>query len=183
VNLPYSPLYPSTPRGLETRGLTPKQCRFVAEYLVDLNGTQAAIRAGYSRKTANEQAARLLAKASVKEAVAAGQARHLAKADISAERVLEEVRRIAFSSIAELFDANGNLKPMQHLTPDQAAPIKVFEHRNLTAANGASVSILRIRLWDKVRALEMLMKYLGLLPEKIDLGGPITVRWKDHTQA
>ena len=58
----------------QASGLTPRQARFVKEYLVDLNGTQAAIRAGYSSRTANEQAARLLANISVKAAVEAGAA-------------------------------------------------------------------------------------------------------------
>lgn len=70
------------------RGLTPKQAAFVREYLVDLNGTQAAIRAGYSKHTANEQAADLLARPSIKAAVEAGKAERAAKLDINAETVL-----------------------------------------------------------------------------------------------
>ena len=70
------------------RGLTPKQAAFVREYLVDLNGTQAAIRAGYSPATANEQAARLLTYASVREAVEAGKAARAAAVEITAETVL-----------------------------------------------------------------------------------------------
>lgn len=69
-------------------GLTPKQAAFVQEYLVDLNGTQAAIRAGYSPKTANEQAARLLANASVQAAVTKGREKLAAKVEVTAERVL-----------------------------------------------------------------------------------------------
>lgn len=71
-------------------GLTPKQEAFVREYLIDLNGTQAAIRAGYSAKTANEQAARLLAKANVAEAVSAAKAERAEKTGINAEWVLRE---------------------------------------------------------------------------------------------
>jgi hypothetical protein len=70
------------------RGLTPKQAAFVREYLVDLNGTQAAIRAGYSPATANEQAARLLAHANVREAVDAGKAARAQAVEITAETVL-----------------------------------------------------------------------------------------------
>ena len=69
--------------------LTPKQTRFVAEYLVDLNGTQAAIRVGYSAKTAKVQASRLLTNAAVAEAIGAGKAKQLERADLSATRVLE----------------------------------------------------------------------------------------------
>jgi len=73
---------------MSEKGLTPKQATFVQEYLKDLNGTQAAIRAGYSKKTANEQAARLLANASVQAAVTKGREKLAAKAEVTAERVL-----------------------------------------------------------------------------------------------
>lgn len=69
--------------------LTPKQQQFVAEYLIDLNATQAAIRAGYSPKTANEQGARLLANASVAQLVAEGAEKRIRKAEVTAQDVIE----------------------------------------------------------------------------------------------
>ena len=71
--------------------MTPKQRRFVDEYLIDLNGTQAAIRAGYSARTANEQAARLLANASVSAAVAEAQANRSLRTGITADYVLATI--------------------------------------------------------------------------------------------
>lgn len=68
--------------------LTDKQQRFVSEYLVDLNATQAAIRAGYSAKTANREGSRLLSKVDVADAIAAKAAEKAAALDLSAERVL-----------------------------------------------------------------------------------------------
>jgi hypothetical protein len=94
---------------------------------------------------------------------------------LSADRVLEELRRIAFSDITELFDEKGNPKALQDLTPEQAAPIAIFELRNL-----GTVSVLRIRLWDKVRALEMLMKRFGLLTEKVQQSGVVKFRWESE---
>lgn len=73
-------------------GLTPKQADFVREYLIDLNGTQAAIRAGYSPKTANEQSSQLLAKLHIANAVAAAQAERAAKCDIDALWVLRQAK-------------------------------------------------------------------------------------------
>ncbi len=77
--------------------LTPKQERFVAEYLIDLNATQAAIRAGYSARTANEQGARLLAKASIKTAIQVLQAERANRVELTAEwvltRLMNEARR------------------------------------------------------------------------------------------
>lgn len=146
--------------------LTPKQQRFVAEYLIDLNGTQAAIRAGYSRRTANEQAARLLAKVSIRDAVAAGQAGRLEQVGLTATRVLEELSRIAFSDIRGLFDDRGNPKPIHQVTDEHAAAIGAFTV--LTSRDGETTAF-RIRLWDKVRALELLAKHVGLLADRVDV--------------
>lgn len=74
--------------------LTPKQERFVAEYLVDLNATQAAIRAGYSAKTANEQGARLLANVSIASAIAEAQAKRAADLNRTAADVLRDIQDV-----------------------------------------------------------------------------------------
>lgn len=89
--------------------LTAKQALFVREYLIDLNATQAAIRAGYSKKTANEQGARLLAKASVKAAVAEASEKRADKLDLNAERVLKAIAEVAFGDVRKMFDENGAL--------------------------------------------------------------------------
>ena len=80
--------------------LTPKQQRFVAEYLIDLNATQAAIRAGYSKHTANEQGSQLLAKLSVREAVTAGQASLADKAQFTAEDILRDLEEMRMQALA-----------------------------------------------------------------------------------
>ena len=82
--------------------LTPKQQRFVAEYLVDLNGTQAAIRAGYSAKTAEQMAYQLLQKTSVKKAVSAGRKDQQDRTDITADRVLREAWNILTADARDL---------------------------------------------------------------------------------
>lgn len=75
--------------------LSPRQERFVAEYLVDLNGTQAAIRAGYSPAGAEAQANRLLRIAGVRSAVNAGKRKLAAKLELTAEKVLADIERIS----------------------------------------------------------------------------------------
>ncbi len=82
--------------------MTPKQERFVEEYLIDLNATQAAIRAGYSAKTAYSIGQRLLKEVETAEAIAAGQAKRSAKTEITAERVLEELWAIATADANDL---------------------------------------------------------------------------------
>ncbi len=75
--------------------LTPKQARFVEEYLIDLNATQAAIRAGYSKKTANEQGSQLLAKLSVRQAVAEAQAIRSKRTAITQDEVIQGLKKEA----------------------------------------------------------------------------------------
>ncbi len=75
--------------------LTPKQARFVEEYLIDLNATQAAVRAGYSAKTANEQGAQLLAKLSIRQAVAEAQAIRSKRTEITQDEVIQGLKKEA----------------------------------------------------------------------------------------
>ena len=91
--------------------LTDKQKRFVAEYLVDMNATQAATRAGYSSRTANEQGARLLANVSVKEALEKERRKRERRTEITADRVLQELADIGFDK--ELERTTDRLKALE----------------------------------------------------------------------
>jgi phage terminase small subunit len=146
-----------------------KQQRFVAEYLVDLNATQAAIRAGYSAKTAEQQGPRLLGNAEIASAVAGKKATQLDRADLTAVRVLEELRRLVFSNVQDLFDADGNLKPIQSLTREQAACISSLEviKKNAEAGDGHIDVVHKLKVWDKTRSLEMAAKHFKLLTDVI----------------
>jgi phage terminase small subunit len=159
--------------------LTPKQRRFVAEYLKDLNATQAAIRAGYSEKTAKVQASRLLTKANVASAVAAGTSKQLETAELSAVRVLEEMRRLAFVDMRSFFDEAGNLIPVSQLTPEQGSALASFEviKKNAAAGDGVIDTVHKFKVWDKTRSLEQLAKHFGLLTEKIEHSGGLAVKW------
>jgi phage terminase small subunit len=100
----------------------------VAEYLIDLNATQAAIRAGYSRKSAEIQGHDNLRNPRIATAVAVGKAKQLEKAELTAERTLEEVRRIAFFDMSELFDPDsGKLKPVSALSPEARSALASIE--------------------------------------------------------
>ena len=82
--------------------MTPEQERFVHEYLVDVNATQAAIRAGYSKKTAQEQSSRLLSNVMVSEAIAKGMQALAEKTGVTAEKVIAELALIGFSNMLDL---------------------------------------------------------------------------------
>jgi phage terminase small subunit len=160
--------------------LTPKQTRFVAEYLVDLNATQAAIRAGYSVRTANRIASENLSKPDIVAAVAAGKAVQLDSAGLSAARTLEELRRLAFCDLRGFFDADGNLKPIHELTAEHGSALASLEViiKNAKAGDGVTDTIHKFKVWDKTRALEMLAKHFGLLTERLEHLGSVTFRWQ-----
>ena len=158
-----------------------KRARFIAEYLIDKNATQAAIRAGYSQKTARSQGQRLLTNADVAHAIAEQAAKQLERADLTAQRILEEMRRLALSDVRGLFDQDGNLRPIHTLTPEQAAAIASLEvvKKNVAAGDGHVDTIHKVKVWDKTRALEMLAKHFGLLVEKLEHSGSIALKWQD----
>ena len=107
--------------------LTPKQARFVEEYLIDLNATQAARRAGYSARTANEQGCRLLANVSVADAIAAAQNRRAQRTEVSADRVVAELAKIGFANMGDYLRANEGGDPyldFSALTRDQTAVLQ-----------------------------------------------------------
>jgi phage terminase small subunit len=91
--------------------VTPKQRKFAEEYLVDQNATQAAIRAGYSKKTACAQGSRLLRNVKVAAAIDAKTEKHLAKVEVTAERIMQELAAVAFSSIADFIKIDNEGKP------------------------------------------------------------------------
>lgn len=104
--------------------LTDKQRRFVDEYLVDLNATQAALRAGYSEKTCNEQGSRLLANASVKKAIHLAQAKRAERLEITADKVLADIEKIKQDAMSASFDANGNKAMSNHAAALKAAELQ-----------------------------------------------------------
>lgn len=153
------------------RDMTPKQERFVAEYLFDLNGTAAAKRAGLSEKTAASIASEYLRKPHIAKAIAERQAAQLAAADLSATRVLEEMRRLAFMDVGVLFDTAGNLRPLHLMKPADRAAIAGIEViiKNAEAGDGKTDKVHKVKLCDKVRVLEMLGKHYKLLSDTLNV--------------
>ena len=136
------------------RKLTPRQQRFVEEYLIDVNASQAAIRAGFSNKESGSCGARLLRHPVVGEAVRQAMADRSARTGITADRVLREYARIAFADIRN-FTAKGTkgLKTVAELSDDEAAAVQ-----ELTGHGEGA----RVKLHDKKKALDALARHLGL---------------------
>lgn len=146
--------------------LTFQQRVFVAEYLKDRNGKQAAIRAGYNPHSAEMQASRLLSNEKVKEQVEKGISRTVEKIELSAERVLKEVARLAFFDPRKLLDADGKPKPINELDDDTAACLAGMDITEEFEGSGADRKFIgytkKYKIADKNNALGMAMKHLGL---------------------
>ena len=155
--------------------MTDRQRAFVAHYLATLNAADAARKAGYSAPSADQIGYENLRKPEIAAAISAGTARLLQAADLSAQRTLEELRRLAFSDIGQCFDAQGNLLPMAAMSPEARAclaSVKVVT-RHAPAADGSVITVADVKLWDKIRALELVATYLGLLKKQIEHFGGI----------
>ena len=148
------------------RELTAKQSQFVREYLVDLNATQAAIRAGYSAKTAEQQGFQLLQKTSVQKAIAEGRRQREERTAVSADRVLLEAARLALFDPRKLFNDDGSPKGIHELDDDTAAAvagIEVLEQFEGSGKERVFVGYLKkYRIADKNAALEKLFRHHGL---------------------
>lgn len=171
--------------------LTPKQVRFVDEYLVDFNATQAAIRAGYSPKTAAAAAARLLRNVNIQAEIARRQKDLQRRTEVTQERVVMELARVAFADATDYVGVETRIinrgevkvpielavhKETAELSTDQRAAIASIKQ----GANG-----VEIKLHDKIKALELLGRHIGMFNDKLSLsgsdGGPLTFRWEGGT--
>ncbi len=153
--------------------LTPKQQKFVDEYLVDLNATQAAIRAGYSEKTARQMATENLSKPNIAKAIEERQKALQEKTGITQERVLAELKNLAFLDIRKLFNDDGSLKNIKDLDDDTAAAVAgldVYTERG-SGDTPAIGTTSKIKLVDKRGSLELLMRHMGMLNDKLNVGG------------
>jgi hypothetical protein len=139
--------------------LTPKQQVFCNEYLVDMNATRAALRAGYSASTAlNGQ---LMQMRKIKLYLQQHMAAATAKAEFTHERVLRELGKIAFGSMTDYFDEQGSLKPMQEITADAKAALW-----SVTVSEGGEGAkpgkgLVKLRMYNKLAALDKIAKHIG----------------------
>lgn len=160
--------------------LTPKQERFCEEYLIDLNATQAAIRAGYSEKTAREQAAQNLSKLNIQEKIAELKAKRSQRTEITQDRVVKELAAMAFAKAtdyAQIADVGGKVAVM--LTP--TAQLTKAQQAGIVGIKQTQAGI-EVKL-DKTKALELLGRHLGMFKDKIELEGTVTNPYANLTEA
>lgn len=147
--------------------LTDKQARFVEEYLIDLNGARAAVRAGYSLATANSLGPKILNKPVVQAALAARQLELRLSSGVSVERVIAEYAKIGFASMGTFATWSQDgvvLKDSKDLTPSDLAAVA-----EVTEVHGEKTKTIRFKLHDKKGALDSLAKHLGMFVERVDI--------------
>jgi phage terminase small subunit len=157
---------------------------FVREYLVDFNGARAAIAAGYAEKSARVTASRLLTKANIQALIEKLQAERTKKLDITAERILSELSKMAFSNMLDYVgvkDGDAYID-LSKLTRDQAAAIQeitVDEYMEGRGEGARNIKRTRFKLADKRGSLELLGKHVRLFTDKETRGdeeNPLVVR-------
>lgn len=144
--------------------MTQKQKRFIEEYLIDLNATQAAIRAGYSPDTAQQTGSENLSKPVIRAQIDRAMAERSKRTGVNAERVVQELAKIAFVNAAEVIDPKTATVKEDALPEDTAAiqsvKVKTFGEDGLER---------EIKMADKIKALELLGKHLGMFQNNVNV--------------
>lgn len=149
--------------------LTEKQKRFVEEYLIDLNATQAAIRAGYSVKNPDKIGSELLGKTRVSEEISKAMAERSKRTGINQDRVVMELAKIAFVNANDLINPE-DASVRKDASKDDLACIQSVKVKQSFSDKG-DITEREVKLNDKMKALELLGKHLGMWKDKVELSG------------
>jgi phage terminase small subunit len=161
--------------------LTAKQQCFVSEYLIDLNATQAAIRAGYSEKTAASIGCELLTKPNVQAAITAAKELRAKRTEVTQDRVVAELAKIGFANMKNYMRSGPDGDPyldFSALTEDQTAAlaeVTVDDYVEGRGENSRAVKRVKFKLHDKRAALVDLGRHLGIFVDKVQHSGSITL--------
>lgn len=166
---------------MTAKKLTPKQARFVAEYLIDLNATQAAIRAGYSANRADAMGHENLRKPEISAAVQQSMHKREQRTEITQDRVLAEYAKLAFLDPRRFYDSSGGLIPVPLLPADVAAALSSMEvstARSDGEDGPTFADVTKIKFSDKKAALDSVARHLGMFKDRVELtgkdGAPLT---------
>lgn len=162
--------------------LNDKQKQFCREFVVDFNATQAAIRAGYSEKSARSQSCELLTKPNIQAFLADLKAKRSKKTQITAERVLQELARIGLSDIGEFVDHENNPVVVKNLKKGLRAAVSAvkYKKRIYFDSNGQPVTVEshEVALWDKLSALDKIGRHLGMWDRETNNAiQPVTIQF------
>lgn len=171
---------PGSGRKRGSGGLTPIQRRFVDEYLIDCNATQAALRAGYSEKNAYATGQRLATKVPhVKELIELKMKARASRLRITQDRILDEIAVIAFSDLKDYSVSEvGDVELTEKARDDAMRALSSIKRKRrvMTDDRGDTVETeVEIKLWDKVAALKLAGQHLGMFIEKDPQLSPLDV--------
>jgi phage terminase small subunit len=152
-----------------------RHAKFVKEYLLDLNATQAAIRAGYAEKSAFVTASKLLSNAKIQDAINKQVKARSERTEVSQDRVLLEIARLAFNDPRKVFDENGALLSVQQWPDEVAAAISSIKVNELIVDGIAIGTTKEIKFWDKSKNLELAGRHLKMFTDKMVHEGYMTV--------
>lgn len=162
------------------RKLNHKQALFKKEYIVDLNATQAAIRAGYSEKCAVVTGCRLLTNANIAAAIQEEMDKRAKRIEITADAVLQELAKLGFGNSKNLYDADGKLLHVKDMPEEVAATIQEITE-DIHGSGDNEFIRRKYKTADKKSSLELLGKHLKLFTDKLEQsgpgGGPIENKW------
>lgn len=146
--------------------LSPKQLLFIKYYLVSLNATEAAINAGYSKKTSAKIGFENLQKPEIQAAIQKAMDTRGQKIDLTAERVLREFARVAFSDIRKVMEWNNDgvrLMDSDEIDDDNGLSIQSITETTTFSTTGQESTKRQIKMYDKIKALELCGRHLGIL--------------------
>lgn len=154
----------SSRKSTPNRPLNVREIRFVEQYLIDLNATQAAIRAGYSPKSARQMGARLCTKASISAALRKGMEARSERTGITADRVLKELESLAFSDVSHyLLDPKGGKVTLAAEAPPTAIrAVSSIKHKVIPFGEGDFIHEIELKLWDKVATLTLAGRHVDV---------------------
>ena len=155
--------------------LTPKQQRFVEEYLIDLNATQAAIRAGYSEKTAKEIGSENLTKPNIAKAIQEAQNKRQEQTQIDAAYILRRLVEIDQMDVLDIMDDQMKIRPVNEWPKVWRQYVVNLENLELSDGEGC---FKKIKWPDKVKNLELLGKHVsvGAFKDKIEHSGQLEIQ-------
>lgn len=147
--------------------LNDKQKKFCEEYMLDYNATQAAIRSGYSKKTAQQMGSENLLKPVIQTYIEELKGKLSELSGVTALRNINELAKIAYKHPADIFDDDGELKFIKDMhNPEQISGIK----KTSSVGDSGIRTSVEIKTYDKLKAIETLNKMLGLnAPDTLDI--------------
>lgn len=141
--------------------MTEKNFRFCQEYIIDLNATQAATRAGYSEDTAGSIGHELLKKPEIEAEIGRLQEERSKRTQITADRVIVELGKVAFANIQDYLEAGNKFSDAKGMDADKAAAIESIQITE-TEWEGGTKTGIKFKLHDKIAALEKIGRHLGI---------------------